>query len=183
MRGNLLRYHREAGNKLDRNDSLDIATALALLGEYQAASERLGGITEKENSDSYPYSSRVSLAAHNLVRLKQLEILWQNISNDPQQTQKTISRLRDDKHDSAQDEDDNSGGDDSDNIRYQYRENRDDRHIAAFTLRGEPRAFSYTILGRTTRAGTWHAPGATIENMYHPEEHARQAAQTVVVVE
>ena len=94
----------------------------------------------------------------------------------------TLNALRDDKHDdSIQDEDDNSGGDDSDNIRYQYRENRDDRHIAAFTLDGAPKAFSYTLYGRTTRAGTWHAPGASIENMYHPEEHARQAAQTIVV--
>ena len=334
VRGNLLRYHREAGDKLDRNDSLDIAAALAQLGEYQAASERLNTLTAEENSNSYPYSSATSLAAHNLVRLKQLENQWQNVKNDPQNTAATIAKqiesqrdalaqalshdrylstqelawlvrlatvapklaadttieingktatladleksdyngrvritnpgkealwleasdlhapaadtassegwdialryetadgstvldpvklpnntdiritatftpkldrdatqsdllyvyrlpagitlnaLRDDKHDSAQDEDDNSGGDDNDNIRYQYRENRDDRHIAAFTLDGAPKAFSYTLYGRTTRAGTWHAPGASIENMYHPEEHARQAAQTIVV--
>ena len=337
VRGNLLHYHRDAGDKLDRNDSLDIATALALLGEYQAASERLGGITEKENSDSYPYSSRVSLAAHNLVRLTQLQTLWQDVQNDPNHTADTIgkqyaeerealtralahdsylstqelawlvrlatvapklaadttvtvngktitlaeleksdyngavritnpgkqplwldaqdfhapavdeasshgwnielryetadgstaldpaklpnntdiritatftpakldrygsssdlvytyrlpagitlSALRDDRDDGAKTEDNNDRRreDDDGKIHYQYRENRDDRHIAAFTLHGEPRAFSYTILGRTTRAGTWHAPGATIENMYHPEEHARQAAQTVVV--
>ena len=73
------------------------------------------------------------------------------------------------------------GDDDEDRVNYQYRENRDDRHIAAFTLNGAPKAFSYTIHGRTTRAGTWHAPGASIENMYHPEEHARQAAQQIVV--
>ena len=338
VRGNLLHYHRDAGDKLDRNDSLDIATALALLGEYQAASERLGGITEKENSDSYPYSSRVSLAAHNLVRLTQLQTLWQkSVQNDPNHTADTIAKqyaeerealtralahdsylstqelawlvrlatvapklaadttitvngktitlaeleksdyngavritnpgkqplwldaqdfhapavdeasshgwnielryetadgstvldpaklpnntdiritatftparldrygsssdlvytyrlpagitlsaLRDDRDDGAKTEDNNDRRreDDDGKIHYQYRENRDDRHIAAFTLHGEPRAFSYTILGRTTRAGTWHAPGATIENMYHPEEHARQAAQTVVV--
>ena len=339
VRGNLLHYHRDAGDKLDRNDSLDIATALALLGEYQAANERLGGITEKENSDSYPYSSRVSLAAHNLVRLTQLQTLWQSVQNDPNHTADTIAKqyaeerealtralahdsylstqelawlvrlatvapklaadttitvngktitlaeleksdyngavritnpgkqplwldaqdfhapavdeasshgwnielryetadgstaldpaklpnntdiriiatftparldrygsssdlvytyrlpagitlsaLRDDRDDGAKTEDNNDRRreDDDGKIHYQYRENRDDRHIVAFTLRGEPRAFSYTILGRTTRAGTWHAPGATIENMYHPEEHARQAAQTVVVVE
>ena len=337
VRGNLLHYHRDAGDKLDRNDSLDIATALALLGEYQAASERLGGITEKENSDSYPYSSRVSLAAHNLVRLTQLQTLWQSVQNDPNHTADTIAKqyaeerealtralahdsylstqelawlvrlatvapklaadttvtvngktitlaeleksdyngavritnpgkqplwldaqdfhapavdeasshgwnielryetadgstaldpaklpnntdiritatftparldrystssdlvytyrlpagitlsaLREDRDDGAKTEDNNDRRreDDDGKIHYQYRENRDDRHIAAFTLHGEPRAFSYTILGRTTRAGTWHAPGATIENMYHPEEHARQAAQTVVV--
>ena len=335
VRGNLLRYHREAGDKLDRNDSLDIAAALAQLGEYQAASERLNTLTAEENSNSYPYSSTTSLAAHNLVRLKQLENQWQNVKNDPQNTAATIAKqiesqrdalaqalshdrylstqelawlvrlatvapklaadtaieingktatladleksdyngrvritnpgkqplwleasdlhapaadtassegwdialryetadgstvldpaklpnntdiritatftpkldrdatqsdllyvyrlpagitlnaLRDDKHDdSIQGEADNSGGDDSDNIRYQYRENRDDRHIAAFTLDGAPKAFSYTLYGRTTRAGTWHAPGASIENMYHPEEHARQAAQTIVV--
>ena len=338
VRGNLLHYHRDAGDKLDRNDSLDIATALALLGEYQAASERLGGITEKENSDSYPYSSRVSLAAHNLVRLTQLQTLWQkSVQNDPNHTADTIAKqyaeerealtralahdsylstqelawlvrlatvapklaadttitvngktitlaeleksdyngavritnpgkqplwldaqdfhapavdeasshgwnielryetadgstvldpaklpnntdiritatftparldrygsssdlvytyrlpagitlsaLRDDRDDGAKTEDNNDRRreDDDGKIHYQYRENRDNRHIAAFTLHGEPRAFSYTILGRTTRAGTWHAPGATIENMYHPEEHARQAAQTVVV--
>ena len=338
VRGNLLHYHRDAGDKLDRNDSLDIATALALLGEYQAASERLGGITEKENSDSYPYSSRVSLAAHNLVRLTQLQTLWQkSVQNDPNHTADTIAKqyaeerealtralahdsylstqelawlvrlatvapklaadttitvngktitlaeleksdyngavritnpgkqplwldaqdfyapavdeasshgwnielryetadgstaldpaklpnntdiritatftparldrygsssdlvytyrlpagitlsaLRDDRDDGAKTEDNNDRRREEDDgkIHYQYRENRDDRHIAAFTLHGEPRAFSYTILGRTTRAGTWHAPGATIENMYHPEEHARQAAQTVVV--
>ena len=70
VRGNLLRYHREAGDKLDHNDSLDIATALALLGEYQAASERLASATANEDSNSYPYSSATSLAAHNLVRLK-----------------------------------------------------------------------------------------------------------------
>ena len=95
----------------------------------------------------------------------------------------TLSALRDDRDDGAKTEDNNNRRreDDDGKIRYQYRENRDDRHIAAFTLHGEPKAFSYTILGRTTRAGTWHAPGATIENMYHPEEHARQAAQTVVV--
>ncbi len=92
VRGNLLHYHRDAGDKLDRNDSLDIATALALLGEYQAASERLGGITEKENSDSYPYSSRVSLAAHNLVRLTQLQTLWQDVQNDPNHTADTIAK-------------------------------------------------------------------------------------------
>ncbi|MFC2753823.1 MAG: alpha-2-macroglobulin [Cardiobacterium sp.] len=339
VRGNLLHYHRDAGDKLDRNDSLDIATALALLGEYQAANERLGGITEKENSDSYPYSSRVSLAAHNLVRLTQLQTLWQSVQNDPNHTADTIAKqyaeerealtralahdsylstqelawlvrlatvapklaadttitvngktitlaeleksdyngavritnpgkqplwldaqdfhapavdeasshgwnielryetadgsttldpaklpnntdiritatftparldrystssdlvytyrlpagitlsaLRDDRDDGAKTEDNNDRRREEDDgkIHYQYRENRDDRHIAAFTLRGEPRAFSYTILGRTTRAGTWHAPGATIENMYHPEEHAHQAAQTVVVVE
>ena len=339
VRGNLLHYHRDAGDKLDRNDSLDIATALALLGEYQAASERLGGITEKENSDSYPYSSRASLAAHNLVRLTQLQTLWQDVQNDPNHTADTIAKqyaeerealtralahdsylstqelawlvrlatvapklaadttitvngktitlaeleksdyngavritnpgkqplwldaqdfhapavdeasshgwnielryetadgstaldpaklpnntdiritatftparldrygsssdlvytyrlpagitlsaLRDDHDDGAKTEDNNDRRREEDDgkIHYQYRENRDDRHIAAFTLRGEPRAFSYTILGRTTRAGTWHAPGATIENMYHPEEHARQAARTVVVVE
>ena len=74
-----------------------------------------------------------------------------------------------------------AGEDDDNRVNYQYRENRDDRHIAAFTLNGAPKAFSYTIYGRTTRAGTWHAPGASIENMYHPEEHARQAAQQIVV--
>ena len=332
MRGNLLRYHREAGDKLDRNDSLDIAAALALLGEYQAASERLATVAAVENSNSYPYSSTTSLAAHNLVRLKQLETLWQNVKNDPQNTGDTLTKLYDEQrealaqalsHDrylstqelawlvrlatvapklaadtaieingkaatladlekaphngkvritnpgkqplwlsvrdlhapaaaeassegweitlryenadgtvldpaklpnntdiritatftpkldretsqsdlvytyplpagitlSALRDDNNSAmepGDDDedrdeDRVNYQYRENRDDRHIAAFTLNGAPKAFSYTIHGRTTRAGTWHAPGASIENMYHPEEHARQAAQQIVV--
>jgi len=328
VRGNLLRYHREAGDKLDRNDSLDIAVALALLGEYQAASERLATVAAVENSNSYPYSSTTSLAAHNLVRLKQLETLWQNVKNDPQNTGDTLAKLYDEQrealaqalsHDrylstqelawlvrlatvapklaadtaieingkaatladlekaphngkvritnpgkqplwlsvrdlhapaaaeassegweialryenadgtvldpaklpnntdiritatftpkldretsqsdlvytyplpagitlSALRDDNNSamepGDDDEDRVNYQYRENRDDRHIAAFTLNGAPKAFSYTIHGRTTRAGTWHAPGASIENMYHPEEHARQAAQQIVV--
>ena len=332
VRGNLLRYHREAGDKLDRNDSLDIAAALALLGEYQAASERLATVAAVENSNSYPYSSTTSLAAHNLVRLKQLETLWQNVKNDPQNTGDTLAKLYDEQrealaqalsHDrylstqelawlvrlatiapklaadtaieingkaatladlekaphngkvritnpgkqplwlsvrdlhapaaaeassegweialryenadgtvldpaklpnntdiritatftpkldretsqsdlvytyplpagitlSALRDDNNSAmepGDgeedrDEDRVNYQYRENRDDRHIAAFTLNGAPKAFSYTIHGRTTRAGTWHAPGASIENMYHPEEHARQAAQQIVV--
>jgi len=328
VRGNLLRYHREAGDKLDRNDSLDIAAALALLGEYQAASERLATVAAVENSNSYPYSSTTSLAAHNLVRLKQLETLWQNVKNDPQNTGDTLTKLYDEQrealaqalsHDrylstqelawlvrlatvapklaadtaieingkaatladlekaphngkvritnpgkqplwlsvrdlhapaaaeassegweitlryenadgtvldpaklpnntdiriiatftpkldretsqsdlvytyplpagitlSALRDDNNSamepGDDDEDRVNYQYRENRDDRHIAAFTLNGAPKAFSYTIHGRTTRAGTWHAPGASIENMYHPEEHARQAAQQIVV--
>ena len=325
-RGNLLRYHREAGDKLSLSDSLDIATALALLGEYQTASERLAGGSSEDDAKTYGYSSTTSLAAHNLVRLKQLEILWQNISNDPQQTQKTISRLRDierdklaaalthdryhstqelawlvrlavlapklaadtpieingkkatladlekgeyngavritnpgkdalwldaqDLHTPPADKADNNGweitlryedangtvldpaklpnntdisitatftpkladnsgsqsdliytypvpagiklsalrdnpndagGDDEDDsvMRYQYRENRDDRHIAALTAYGKPQPFSYTIYGRTTGAGTWHAPGATLENMYRPEEHARQAAQTI----
>ena len=328
VRGNLLRYHREAGDKLDRNDSLDIAAALALLGEYQAASERLATVAAVENSNSYPYSSTTSLAAHNLVRLKQLETLWQNVKNDPQNTGDTLTKLYDEQRDAlaqalshdrylstqelawlvrlatvapklaadtaieidgkaatladlekaprngkvritnpgktplwleARDlhapaasaassegweialryesadgtvldpaklpnntdlritatftpklereavqsdlvytyplpagitlnalrDDNNSaielGDDDEDRVNYQYRENRDDRHIAAFTLNGAPKAFSYTIHGRTTRAGTWHAPGASIENMYHPEEHARQAAQQIVV--
>ena len=73
-----------------------------------------------------------------------------------------------------------------DRVQYRYHENRDDRHIAAFTIdynrRDEYRdrgSFEYTINARTTRAGIWHAPGASIENMYHPEEHARQAAQTI----
>ena len=339
VRGNLLHYHRDAGDKLDRNDSLDIATALALLGEYQAASERLNSAVAEENSNGYLYSSSVSLTAHNLVRLMQLQTLWQSVQNDLNHTADTIAKqyaeerealaqalsharylstqelawlvrlatvapklaadttitvngktitlaeleksdyngavritnpgkqplwldaqdfhapavdeasnngwnielryetadgsttldpaklpnntdiritatftparldrystssdlvytyrlpagitlsaLRDDRDDGAKTEDNNDRRREEDDgkIHYQYRENRDDRHIAAFTLRGEPRAFSYTILGRTTRAGTWHAPGATIENMYHPEEHARQAAQTVVVVE
>ena len=335
VRGNLLHYHRDAGDKLDRNDSLDIATALALLGEYQAASERLATVAAAEDSDSYSYSSTASLAAHNLVRLTQLQTLWQSVSNDPRNTADiigkqyaearealaqalshnrylstqelawlvrlatvapklaentvveingktttlaklsetdyngalritnpgeqtlwldaqdfhapaaeeasnngwsidlryesadgkvldpgklpnntdiritatftphleryasssdlvytyrlpagiTLSALREDRDDGAKAEDNNDDRrrDNDSEIRYQYRENRDDRHIAAFTLRGEPKAFHYTIFGRTTRAGTWHAPGATLENMYHPEEHARQAAQTVVV--
>ena len=326
IRGNLLRYHREAGDQLSLSDSLDIATALALLGEYQTASERLAGGSTDDDAATYAYGSATSLAAHNLVRLKQLEVLWQNISNDPQQTQKTISRLRDierdklatalahdryhstqelawlvrlaalapklaadtpieingkkatladlekgeyngavritnpgkdalwldaqDLHTPPADKADNNGweitlryedangtvldpaklpnntdisitatftpkladnsgsqsdliytypipagiklsalrdnpndagGDDEDDsvMRYQYRENRDDRHIAAFTAYGTPQPFSYTIYGRTTGAGTWHAPGASLENMYRPEEHARQAAQTI----
>ena len=327
VRGNLLRYHREAGDKLDRNDSLDLAAALALLGEYQAASERLNSAVANENSNSYPYSSATSLAAHNLVRLKQLETLWQNVKNDPQNTAETLAKHYDEQRDAlaqalshdrylstqelawlvrlatvapklaadtaieidgkaatladlekaprngkvritnpgktplwleardlhapAANEASNEGweialryesadgtvldpaklpnntdlritatftpklereaaqsdlvytyplpagitlnalrdnesvmepSDDDDNrVDYQYRENRDDRHIAAFTQNGAPKAFSYTIYGRTTRAGTWHAPGASIENMYHPEEHARQAAQQIVV--
>ena len=324
VRGNLLRYHREAGDKLDRNDSLDIAAALALLGEYQAASERLATVAAVENSNSYPYSSTTSLAAHNLVRLKQLETLWQNVKNDPNNTADNIGKqfiaqrdalaqalshdrylstqelawlvrlatvapklaadtaieingkkatLADlgkehyngkvritnpgkqplwleasDLHAPAADKASSAGWnialryetadgkvldpgklpnntdisitatftpklernasqsdlvyvyslpagislnplrsqtvsepEDDDRVNYQYRENRDDRHIATFTLRGEPKAFSYTIYGRTTRVGTWHTPGATLENMYHPEEHARQAAQTIVV--
>ena len=324
VRGNLLRYHREAGDKLDHNDSLDIATALALLGEYEAASARITALYSEQDSDSYPYSSDTSLAAHNLVRLKQLETLWQNVKNDPNNTADNIGKqfiaqrdalaqalshdrylstqelawlvrlatvapklaadtaieingkkatLADlgkehyngkvritnpgkqplwleasDLHAPAADKASSAGWnialryetadgkvldpgklpnntdisitatftpklernasqsdlvyvyslpagislnplrsqtvsepEDDDRVNYQYRENRDDRHIAAFTLRGEPKAFSYTIYGRTTRVGTWHTPGATLENMYHPEEHARQAAQTIVV--
>jgi len=47
VRGLVLRYHHQAGNQLNRADSLDIAAALALLGEYQAASGRLADTAGK----------------------------------------------------------------------------------------------------------------------------------------
>ncbi|MDO4643165.1 MAG: MG2 domain-containing protein [Cardiobacteriaceae bacterium] len=330
IRGNLLRYHLAAENNLEFSDSLDIATALALLGEYQAAGERLNALaqqTPQTVTKRYAYSSNTSIAAHNLVRLKQLEKLWQNVSNDPQNTLDVIKKLYDEQRESlaqalshdgylstqelawlvrlaivapqpatdlpieingqkttladlskneyngnvrignvsaqtlwlnAQDlytpkamdassagwkmelRYENSKGEaldpaklpnntdiniiatltpeleqgsnersellyvyplpagitlnpldknnsdtgidkSSEQVTVQYRENRDDRHIAAFTMTGEPKPFSYTIHARTTRAGDWHAPGASLENMYHPEEHARQALQHVIV--
>ena len=344
IRGSLLQYHYEAGKALDLASSLDIATALTLLGEYQAASERLSLAAADDKISNYNYASGTSLPAHNLARLKQLESQWANLHNDPTQTRTVIARLHEqereklnrvlahdgylstqelawltrlatvadqlaadtpitvndktitlaelkketyngsvrisnpgerllwlDAHDlhvpdaadasengwnvtlryedrdgrildsqalpnntdirivatfkktytsafyqealvynypvpagitltalrdETDDADDKDKGgkagkkqddaDDDKNVRYQYRENRDDRHIAAFTIdynrRDEYRdrgSFKYTINARTTRAGTWHAPGASIENMYHPEEHARQAAQTI----
>ena len=331
VRGLVLRYHRQAGTQLNRADSLDIATALALLGEYRAAGERLASTAANKNSDNYGdyhYGSRTSITAHNLTRLKQLQSAWQSVADDPRDTLGLIRKMHDEESENlraflAADDylstqelawlarlagfagqlpedtairidgedttlgamkkgeyngsiritnpgkqplwltshdlysppadaassngweiairyEDREGnaldpealpnntdiritatftqkgnyadyhseliytyptpagitltplrgrspeqGKDDDRVQYRYHENRDDRHIAAFTIDYDRRhnngsdRFEYTINARTTRAGTWHAPGAGIENMYHPEEHARQAAQTV----
>ena len=329
VRGLVLRYHHQAGNQLSRADSLDIATALALLGEYQAASGRLADTVGKADGSDYHYGSPTSLAAHNLTRLKQMQTQWQSVADDPRDTLSLIQKMHDeeseklrtvlasddylstqelawlarlaslanqlpddtpiqidgknatlgemkkgeyngnvritnpgkqplwlnsyDLHNPPAEEASSNGWDiairyedregnildpdalpnntdiritatftqkgdyadyhseliymypvpagiiltplrgkspeqdeQDDRVQYRYHENRDDRHIAAFTIdynrRDEYRdrgSFKYTINARTTRAGTWHAPGASIENMYHPEEHARQAAQTI----
>lgn len=63
----------------------------------------------------------------------------------------------------------------------QMEENRDDRHIAAFRLNQGVDNIEHAYLIKAVRAGQWHAPGCQVEDMYQPQQFARDKAQTFTI--
>ena len=63
----------------------------------------------------------------------------------------------------------------------QMEENRDDRHIAAFRLNQGVDNIEHAYLIKAVRAGQWHAPGCQAEDMYQPQQFARDKAQTFTI--
>ena len=73
-------------------------------------------------------------------------------------------------------------GDWYDNITWpQMEEIRDDRHIAAFRLSAGEESISHTFAMKAVRAGTWHAAGCLVEDMYQPQHFARDKAQVITI--
>lgn len=60
-------------------------------------------------------------------------------------------------------------------------ENRDDRHIAVFTLDKDQHTLSHALLLRTTREGKWYAPGIHVNNLYQPEQQASYPYQIMTI--
>ncbi len=66
-----------------------------------------------------------------------------------------------------------------------FSENRDDRHLAAFSINnltsGEDKTFTHVFMLRASRKGVWHAPEYSVENMYEPEYRAVYPAPVISV--
>ena len=62
----------------------------------------------------------------------------------------------------------------------EFTEARDDRYVAAVNLDGDKR-FAVAYLVRAVTPGDFAHPGAFVEDMYHPENHARTGFGRLVV--
>ncbi len=65
--------------------------------------------------------------------------------------------------------------------RSDFSEDRDDRHIAAFSVGSKAETFTHAFMLRASRKGQWHAPEYSVENMYQPSYRASYPAPVVTV--
>ncbi|MBR1374460.1 MAG: hypothetical protein IJ566_00040 [Cardiobacteriaceae bacterium] len=62
-----------------------------------------------------------------------------------------------------------------------FAQTRDDRHIAVFNRKNEDGKIEYAFLIKAVNSGFWNAPGYRIEDMYQPENMARDAAYKTTI--
>lgn len=62
-----------------------------------------------------------------------------------------------------------------------FSENRDDRHLAAFTFDKDQTKLLHRVVVRAAQTGSWQAPALSLENMYQPQYRAQTPSATVVI--
>lgn len=72
-------------------------------------------------------------------------------------------------------------GDESEGLIPHFTENRDDRHLAAFTFDKAQTKVVHRLVVRAAQVGSWQAPATTLENMYQPQYRAVQPASGVTI--
>ncbi|MGR3808870.1 alpha-2-macroglobulin family protein [Pasteurella testudinis] len=62
-----------------------------------------------------------------------------------------------------------------------FSENRDDRHLLAFTFAKTQSQVTHRLVVRAAKRGLWTAPATTLENMYQPQYRAALPVSTVEI--
>ncbi|MBP3195142.1 MAG: hypothetical protein J6M05_05700 [Cardiobacteriaceae bacterium] len=62
-----------------------------------------------------------------------------------------------------------------------FAQTRDDRHIAVFDRKNEDGKIEYAFVIKAVNSGSWNAPGYRIEDMYQPENMAREPAYKTTI--